>query len=103
MKTKFTVIEEVARVRQMLENRVNDINASVHATLVMQGNAAPFINQSKAFRIYGRENIENWVEWGLIERIKDREGTGQVRYDLSKLILIAGTPNRCEYFKSKEK
>lgn len=102
MDNKFSVIEEVMRIKQMLDNRTNDIKASVHATLVMEGNAAPFINQSKAFRIYGRENIENWVEWGLIERIKDREGSGQVRYDLSKLILIAGMPNRCEYFKNKE-
>ena len=103
MKTNFSVNEEVQYIRQTIENRINDIRVSVHETLVMQGNAAPFINQSKAYRTFGRKNIMNWEAWGLIEGIKDQEGNGQVRYDLAKLILIAGTPNRSEYFQNKYK
>lgn len=99
--TSSAIIEEIARIRQAIDNRVNDIRVSVHETLVMQGNASPFINQSKAYRMFGRVNVTNWENWGLIERIKDGEGNGQVRYDLSKLMMIAGTPNRCEYFKNK--
>lgn len=102
MNTDFSIIEEVRRIQQVIDNRINDIKVSVHETLVIQGNASPFINQSKAFRTFGRQNVQNWERWGLIKGIKDQEGNGQVRYDLSKLILIAGTPNRCEYFKSKE-
>lgn len=101
MKTDFSVTEEIRRLREIIENRVNDIKVSVHETLVMQGNTAPFINQSKAYRMFGRNNITNWEKWGLIQGIKDGETNGQVRYDLSKLLLIAGTPNRNAYFKNK--
>ncbi len=100
--TSSAVIEEIERIKYAIENRVNDIRVSVHETLVMQGSASPFINQSKAYNMFGRTNVTNWESWGLIERIKDGEGNGQVRYDLGKLIMIAGTPNRCEYFKNKK-
>lgn len=103
MKCDFSVMDEIFRIRQMIDNRINDIRVSVHETLVMQGNASPFINQSKAYKLFGRTNISNWESWGLIKGVKDREGNGQVRYDLAKLILIAGTPNRSEYFNTKEK
>lgn len=102
MKCELSVMDEVIRIRQMIDNRINDIRVSVHETLVMQGSASPFINQSKAYKLFGRKNISNWESWGLIKGVKDREGNGQVRYDLSKLILIAGTPNRSEYFKNKK-
>lgn len=102
MKGDFAAMDEISRIRQMLDSRINDIRVSVHETLVMQGSASPFINQSKAYKVFGRKNITNWESWGLIKGIKDGEGNGQVRYDLSRLILIAGTPNRTEYFKNKK-
>lgn len=100
--TSSAIIEEINRIKQILENRVNDIKVSVHETLVMQGSASPFINQSKAYRMFGRTNVANWEEWGLIERIKDGDSNGQVRYELAKLMLIAGTSNRCEFFKNRK-
>lgn len=93
--------EEILNIKNLVQQRVNEINVIVHTTLVMQGQASPFVRKSEACRLYGRKNIEKWTRWGLIEWMKDGENNSQLRCELSKLIMIAGAANRNEYFKNK--
>lgn len=39
--------------------------------LTRAGKLKPYLKKSEAFRLYGRANIENWVEEGLIAPRKD--------------------------------
>ena len=87
MKGDFAVMDEIFRIRQMLDSRINDIRVSVHETLVMQGAASPFINQSKAYKVFGRKNITNWESWGLIKGIKDRKGKLLIDYLIIQELL----------------
>lgn len=93
--------EEILNIKNLVQQRVNEIDVIVHKTLVMQGQVQPFINKNEAYRMYGRKKIEKWTRWGLIEWIKDGENNSHLRCELSKLIMIAGSANRNEYFKNK--
>lgn len=94
--------EEIQHIKAIVEQRVHEVNLIVHQTLVMQGQASPFVKKSEACRLYGRKNIEKWTRWGLIEWVKDGENNSQLRCELSRLIMISGTANRNEYFENKK-
>jgi hypothetical protein len=59
------------------------------ATLVKTGRCKPFLNKSEAFRLYGRANVEHWMEAGLITKRKDGDYSAAWRLDRLELEVIA--------------
>lgn len=102
MKDKFVIAEELSQIREVIKNRTHEISVAVHETLVQKGEAPAFISIQKLKSIYGRKTVENWIEWKLIDPIRDGENTSKYRVNVSEVILIAGTPHRCEYFNNKK-
>lgn len=102
MNTDFSIIDEVRRIHQVIDNHTHDIKVAVHETLVQKGEVPAYISLKKAQDVYGRVSIDNWVKWGLIEPVRDGEGTSKYRIEVGKLIMIAGNGNRNEYFKNKK-
>ena len=49
--------------------------------LAKTGKIRPYLNKSEAFRLYGRKNIEDWIEWGLITSRKDGDHSATWRID----------------------
>ena len=49
--------------------------------LVKSGKLKPYLKKSEAFRLYGRSNIENWINTGLITPRKDGEASAAWRLD----------------------
>lgn len=45
------------------------------------GKIKPYLNKSEAFRLYGRKNIEHWIDQGLIISRKDGEHSATWRID----------------------
>ena len=41
------------------------------AALVGAGKLKPYLKKAEAFRLYGRKNIEHWIDQGLITPRKD--------------------------------
>lgn len=102
MTNRFSVIEEISKIRQTIEDRTNEISVAVHETLVQKGEAPAYVSVQKLKSIYGRKTVENWIKWNLIKPIRDGENTSKFRVNISEVILIAGVPHRCEYFENKE-
>lgn len=102
MNDKFSMAEEISKIRQAIENRTNEISVAVHETLVQKGEAPAFVSIQKLKSVYGRKTVENWIRWDLIKPIRDGENTSKFRINVSEVILIAGVPHRCEYFKNKK-
>lgn len=49
--------------------------------LARTGKIKPYINKSEAFRLYGRKNIEHWIDQGLLTRRKDGSHSAAWRID----------------------
>ncbi|SEO09783.1 hypothetical protein SAMN05192574_105292 [Mucilaginibacter gossypiicola] len=58
-------------------------------TLVKAGLLRPYLKKSEAFNIYGRKNIERWLEQGLITPRKDGDHSAAWRLDRVELETIA--------------
>ena len=49
--------------------------------LIRVGKLKPFLKKAEAFRLFGRKNIERWIEEGLITPRKDGEHSAAWRID----------------------
>lgn len=90
--------KQLQEIKAALDKRIADVKLTVHETLVQRGDAAPFISKNKAYRVYGRETIDNWIEWGLLPQIKDGDGTCKIRLSVSCLIVLSERMSRCEFY-----
>ena len=61
-----------------------------------------YISQAKAWRKYGRRNVEMWRKAGLIKRYQDGPGK-RYRYDLVELETAASTSNRVAFYSLNNK
>jgi len=51
------------------------------AALVSTGKLKPYLKKAEAFRLYGRKNIEHWIDAGLITPRKDGDQSACWRID----------------------
>ncbi|MBT2560110.1 hypothetical protein J7E50_02595 [Pedobacter sp. ISL-68] len=49
--------------------------------LAKTGKLKPYLNKSEAFRLYGRKNIERWIQQGFITARKDGDHSATWRID----------------------
>lgn len=49
--------------------------------LAKTGKIKPYLNKSEAFRLYGRKNVELWINQGLITSRKDGNHSATWRID----------------------
>lgn len=52
-----------------------------NAVLVHTGKIKPYLTKAESFRLYGRKNIEQWIEEGLITVRKDGDQSASLRID----------------------
>ena len=89
---------QLKEIKAALDKRVADVKLSVHETLVQRGDAAPFISKAKAYKIYGRDIIDNWIKWGLLPEVKDGDRNYMIRLEVARLIALSERMNRCEFY-----
>jgi len=58
-------------------------------TLVKTGQIKPFLNKTEAFKLFGRNNVEYWLERGLITKRKDGDHSAAWRLDRIELEVVA--------------
>jgi len=64
------------------------------AAIIATGQIRPYLKKSEAFKRFGRKNIENWIDLGLITPRKDGDYSAAWRIDrleveaIKKAILI---------------
>ena len=56
--------------------------------LIRAGKLKPYLKKSEAFRLYGRSNLEHWIEEGLITPRKDGGQSASWRIDRIELESI---------------
>ena len=56
--------------------------------LIKTGKLRPYLKKSEAFRLYGRSNVEHWIEEGLITPRKDGGQSASWRIDRIELESI---------------
>ncbi len=76
---------------------LNDVAARVVHLLKQDANDPEFISQNKAFKIFGRGNVERWRKHGKITAYKR---PGKVEYRTADLRLLQR--NQQDYFKQQE-
>ena len=52
-------------------------------TLIQSGRLKPYLKKSEAFRLYGRKNIEQWIERGVVTPRKD--GNASAAWRLARM------------------
>jgi hypothetical protein len=65
--------------------------------LTKAGNLKPYLKKSEAFRKYGRGNIENWAEKGLITIRKDGNHSAIWRIDRIEVEAIVKSAHLLRY------
>lgn len=50
-------------------------------TLIKAGRLKPYLKKSEAFRLYGRRNVEHWIDQGFITPRKDGDYSAAWRID----------------------
>jgi len=67
------------------------------STLVKIGRLKPYLNKSEAFKLYGRNNVEHWLERGLVAKRKDGDHSAAWRLDRIELEIISKSVNLLKY------
>jgi hypothetical protein len=67
------------RQLQIIIEQSAEIGAMV--ALVSTGKLKPYLKKAEAFRLYGRKNIEHWIDQGLITPRKDGDQSACWRVD----------------------
>lgn len=67
-------------------------------TLVELGLISPYLTKSQAYKIYGRAQVDRWIENGLITLIKDGTNTSKYRISRIDLELVSKTSNRTSWY-----
>lgn len=62
----------------------------------------PYLKLREAKRLYGPAIVERWIREGLIEKIKDGDGSANVRISRSQIEAVAKSANRSTYMTSVE-
>lgn len=76
------------------ENFITDVAASVVRMLSESRNDPEFISQRKAYKMFGRGNVDRWRKQGKIEPCKR---PGKVEYRTAELRALQNTKQ--DYFK----
>lgn len=79
-----------------MEHSIYEINALLRAAselgaiiaLVNSGQLKPYLKKAEAYRLYGRKNIEKWIDDGLITPRKDGNHSASWRIDRVEVELI---------------
>ncbi|SDF26952.1 hypothetical protein SAMN05216464_11573 [Mucilaginibacter pineti] len=58
------------------------------AALIQTGKIKPYLTKAEAFRLYGRNNIEHWINEGLITARKDGDLSASWRLDCMQVEAI---------------
>ena len=69
---------------------------SIH-TLAKLGKIKLYLKKAEAFRLYGRLNVETWIEKGLITPRKDGDDSAAWRIDRMELEAIHRAKNLLRY------
>jgi hypothetical protein len=59
------------------------------AALTKAGNIKPYLKKSQAFKVYGRNTVEHWLEAGLITPRKDGDHSAAWRLDRIELEALS--------------
>jgi|GEM_PF-1932855 hypothetical protein bfra3_11606 len=90
--------QQLKEIRSALEKRIADVKLTVHETLVQRGDTSPFISKEKAYRVYGRKTVSNWIKWGLLLEVKDGDNNSKTRLEVARLIALSERMSRCEFY-----
>jgi hypothetical protein len=60
-------------------------------TLIKTGNLKPYLKKSEAFRLYGRKQIEKWLNKGLLTPRKDGDHSASWRLDRLEIEILVHT------------
>jgi hypothetical protein len=58
------------------------------AALIQTGKIKPYLTKAESFRLYGRKNIEQWINEGLITARKDGDQSASWRIDCIEVEAI---------------
>jgi hypothetical protein len=77
-------------MEQYVLMRIAEAAAELGATqaLIQTGRLKPYLSKAEASRLYGRNNIERWVDEGLLAVRKDGNHSAAWRIDRLELELI---------------
>jgi len=69
--------------------------------LVDYGVVSPFISQNKANKLYGKRNVNLWINSGRLKIYKDGDKTSKIRINRIDVEALWQADNRYEYFNEK--
>jgi hypothetical protein len=88
----FTIISLImnldipAHLLAQIITRAAEMGANL--ALSKTGRIKPYLNKNEAFRLYGRKNVERWIEDGLLTPRKDGDHSASWRIDRLELEVI---------------
>jgi hypothetical protein len=74
------------RLLALIISRAAEMGAVV--AMAKTGNVRPYISKNEAFRLYGRKNVERWIDDGLVTPRKDGDHSAAWRIDRIELESI---------------
>lgn len=69
--------------------------------LIESGHLKPYMSKSEAYKMYGRANVDRWVQEGIVNLIKDGIDSAKIRISRIEIETVAKTSNRIPYLQAK--
>jgi len=61
----------------------------VKLALTRSGHLKPYLKKSEAYRLFGRKNVEHWIESGLVKPRKDGDHSATWRLERLELEAVS--------------
>lgn len=84
---------EPFEMRQFLKELSDYIVTSYR---VAEGKEKPFLSLRGSYKLYGKSNVDSWINKGIVQKRKDGQKNSTVRLDRLELERASKTSNRYE-------
>lgn len=73
------------------------VEIGVLAAYCSDGSVRPYLKKSEAFELYGRKNVEKWIEEGLVSIQKDGDYSASLRINRLEIEIVSKAKEMSRY------
>src|ERR1700729_2320807 len=90
-------------LKQLTQTLRNSAEAGVNNALSTSGELPGLLSKAQAYTLYGRSNVDRWINEGLINASHSKGNSSKQFIDKTKLEQVAASSNRITYLPVAER
>ncbi len=97
------VLFDSMELKQLTQTLRDSVEAGVNNAISATGELPDLLSKAQAYSLYGRSNVDRWIDEGLINASHSKGNSSKQFIDRIKLEQVAASSNRITYLPVTER